>query len=107
MSGQEVCRLHGGSTQRSRRKAALRLAELVDPAVATLGREMAQADRSADRQRAANSILDRAGYGRVQKVEVSEAREMLVQKLLELREARELDEIDEIDDMETTDDDEA
>lgn len=86
MSGQRVCRMHGGSKTSARRRAALRLMELVDPAIATLAREMAQADASADRQRAANSILDRAGYGRAQTVEVTDARALLLQRLLELRE---------------------
>lgn len=85
MKGQNVCRLHGGASSQARRKAKLRLMELVDPAIATLAREMAQADKSADKQRAANSILDRAGFGRQQSVEVDDARAMLLQRILAAR----------------------
>jgi hypothetical protein len=80
-----VCRMHGGASPGAKRKAALRLLELVDPAIATLAREMAQADTSKDRQSAANSILDRAGYGRAQMVEVGDARQMLIQRLIDLQ----------------------
>lgn len=85
MDGQAVCKMHGGQAPQTKRKAALRLLELVDPAIATLAREMVQASKSSDKQRAANSILDRAGYGRVHKVEATDARELLVQRLLALQ----------------------
>lgn len=86
MHGQRVCRMHGGSAPQARSKARLRLAELVDPAIATLSREMVNADSSADRQRAANSILDRAGVPRVtREIEADTAREILLTRLLELR----------------------
>lgn len=57
--------------------------ELVDPAIATLGREMMKAENSRDRQSAANSILDRAGYGRAQQITTDDARSMLLHRLLE------------------------
>jgi len=86
MSGQRVCRTHGGSSPQAKRKAALRLVELIDPAIATLAREMVQADTSADRQRAANSILDRAGVPRVTKeIGVDTSREVLLTRLREIR----------------------
>ena len=85
MSGSSVCRMHGGGSALARRKAKLRLAELVDPAIATLAREMTTAEKSADKQAAANSLLDRAGWGRVTKVEQTDARSLLVQRLLEIR----------------------
>lgn len=85
IGGATVCRVHGGANRQVRRKAALRLAELVDPAIATLAREMTSADKSADRQRAANSILDRAGYGRTVQVDGDAARQILVQRLLAMR----------------------
>lgn len=84
ITGMKVCKMHGGSTKAAKRGAALRLAELVNPAIATLAREMANADKSADKQRAANSILDRAGYGRHQVIEASDSREILRQGLLEI-----------------------
>lgn len=85
MHGQSVCRMHGGASPQARSKARLRLAELVNPAIATLAREMANADKSMDRQRAANSILDRAGWGRVSTVETADAREVLLARLAEMR----------------------
>lgn len=84
VTGMKVCKMHGGSTQAAKRGAALRLAELVNPAIATLAREMTNADKSADKQRAANSILDRAGHGRHQIIEASDSREILRQGLLDL-----------------------
>lgn len=84
ITGMKVCKMHGGSTKAAKRGAALRLAELVNPAIATLAREMANADKSADKQRAANSILDRAGYGRHQVIEASDSREILRQGLMEI-----------------------
>lgn len=86
VTGMKVCRMHGGSTERAKNGAKLRLAELVNPAIATLAREMTQADRSVDRQRAANSVLDRAGYGRHTKIEVGDAKELLYQRLLAMTE---------------------
>lgn len=85
MTGQRVCRMHGGATPQARNKARLRLAELVAPAIATLAREMASADKSTDRLRAANSILDRAGWGRVSTVETADAREVLLERLAQMR----------------------
>jgi hypothetical protein len=90
MHGQQVCRLHGGGTRASKAKAKLRLAGLVDPAIATLAKEMVNPDTtSRARQSAANSILDRAGWGRVTKVEAVDARALLLQRLRELRDAAE------------------
>src|SRR3546814_8416182 len=61
IKGGTVCVTHGSSAPQVRRKATLRLLELVDPAIGTLAHEMVQADKSADRQRAATSLIDRAG----------------------------------------------
>lgn len=88
ITGMLKCRMHGAATPQARNMVKLRLTELVQPAIATLAREMANADKSSDRQAAANSILDRAGYGRVQKVETADAKEMLYQKLLQLQEEK-------------------
>lgn len=89
MRGQRVCKVHGGSAPQAKAKARMRLMELVDPAIVTLAREMAQADTSVDRQRAANSILDRAGFARVTHMEHHDARDLLLARLLELRETME------------------
>ncbi len=83
--GATVCASHGAKAPQVKRKAQMRLIELVDPAIATLAREMVNAEKSADKQRAANSILDRAGFGRVSKVETTDARELLKEKMMELR----------------------
>lgn len=86
IKGGTVCATHGGSAPQVRRKAALRLLELVDPAIGTLAREMATADKSADRQRAANSILDRAGMPRTATVIDGEsAKALLVERINALR----------------------
>lgn len=83
--GTNVCASHGSKNPAVQRKARLRLLELVDPAIATLAREMMYAESSGDKQKAANSILDRAGFGRVTKIESSDARELLRDKLMEMR----------------------
>lgn len=85
IAGAAVCRVHGGAAPQVKRKAAMRLLELVDPAIATLAKEMVKAEKSGDHLRAANSILDRAGYGRVTKVEGQDAKEILVERLLQMQ----------------------
>lgn len=85
IKGGTVCRYHGGGAPAVKQKAALRLASLVDPAIGTLAREMVKADKSSDRQRAANSILDRAGITRGQSAELDVARALLLERLLEAR----------------------
>lgn len=86
--GGNVCEKHGGAAKQVKRAAQLRLAALIEPAIATLAREMVQADKSVDRQRAANSLLDRAGVTRQNEVEHGDAREILVARLLELQQKR-------------------
>lgn len=92
IKGGTVCRNHGGSAPQVRRKAAIRLLELVDPAIAVLAREMVSADKSADRQRAANSVLDRAGVPRTATVIDGEsAKSLLVERINALRGEAEMD----------------
>lgn len=84
--GGTVCKTHGGSAPQVRRKAALRLQELIDPAIGVLAREMVTADKSADRQRAANSVLDRAGVPRTATVlDGDSAKALLVERINALR----------------------
>lgn len=84
--GGTVCKFHGGGSAVVRRKAALRLAALVDPAIATLGREMVKAEKSSDRIRAAAEVLDRGGFGRHATVtNVDEARDRLLYMLRAIR----------------------
>jgi hypothetical protein len=102
IKGGTVCVTHGGSAPQVRRKATLRLLELVDPAIGTLAREMVQADKSADRQRAANSILDRAGMPRTATVIDGEsAKALLVERINALRGEADIDPLtdDEKDDL--------
>jgi len=86
LPGATVCRMHGGAAPQVKRAAQLRLLELINPAIATLAREMAQAPLSADRQRAANSILDRAGVVRSSGPEGDLARALLIDRLMTLKE---------------------
>lgn len=87
--GGTVCRFHGGGAPAVRRRARLRLAELVDPAIGTLARVMVKGARDQDKLRAAEAILDRAGFPRASRIDghvsVDESREMLLQRILELR----------------------
>lgn len=89
MDGQARCRLHGGASPQARRKARLKLIELVDPAIATIARVMVSAEKPADKLRAAEAILDRAGHPRASRVEghvsLEDSRALLVEKLLQLR----------------------
>lgn len=84
--GASVCKFHGGAAKQVKQAAALRLASLVSPAIGTLAREMVKAERSSDRQRAANSILDRAGVVRQSSGEADTARMLLIERLRDLRE---------------------
>ena len=83
--GGRVCRYHGGGAPQVQRSARGRLAELVLPSIETLNQERAHAKRSADRQRAANSILDRAGITRGHSAEVDAARALLLERILTIR----------------------
>lgn len=85
--GTHVCKNHGSQLPVVKRAAQLRLLSLTAPAIATLAREMEDGDKSADRVRAANSVLDRVpGFGRQQVVtDVDVARDLLLERLKELR----------------------
>lgn len=83
--GGNVCRYHGGSSPQVQRSARARLAELVMPSINTLNYERENAESSADRQKAANSILDRAGLTRGHSAEVDVARALLLERILTLR----------------------
>jgi hypothetical protein len=83
--GATVCASHGSSAPQVRRNAQLRLLNLVDPAIATLQQEMNNPkNNSSDRQRAANSILDRAGMARRTEVDHGVAQALLVQRMQEM-----------------------
>lgn len=83
--GATVCASHGSAAPQVRRRAQLRLVELIDPAIAVLAKEMVDARvKSADRQRAANSILDRAGVPRRTEVDHGAAQALLMDRLQEV-----------------------
>lgn len=85
LPGASVCRLHGGGTAASMAKAKLRMMELVDPAIATIARIMADPTaKPADRLRAAENILDRAGIPRRMELDPDMARDILAQKLAQI-----------------------
>jgi hypothetical protein len=77
--------MHGGKAPNTQRSARARLAEEVDASISRLVTERDTANRSADRQRAANSILDRAGITRGHSSEIDAARSLLLERLLTLR----------------------
>ncbi|MBO0811250.1 MAG: hypothetical protein J2P23_04300 [Microlunatus sp.] len=87
VNGATVCRYHGGATPQVQRKARLRILELVDPAIATLAREMTNSKaRPIERVKAAEAILNRAGLSdRNTAVDSDAAREMLRLRLIEIR----------------------
>lgn len=89
--GATVCPTHGGSAPQVRAKAAQRLLSLVDPAISRLEDEMGAADKAADRIKAANSILDRAGVGRTSEVTVSDAHQVLAERVREMRERAQME----------------
>lgn len=85
--GGTVCNTHGGAAPQVKKRAALRLMSLIDPAISVLAREMVQADKSSDRQRAANSLLDRAGVGRAAgDMDANAAKAMLMERYHNLQE---------------------
>ncbi|UDL16280.1 hypothetical protein SEA_KOZIE_84 [Microbacterium phage Kozie] len=88
IDGGAVCRMHGGAAPQVKKRAALRLLELIDPAITTLAREMTTATKSADRQRAANSILDRAGVVRRESPAKEDVYDLVADRLRALREGQ-------------------
>lgn len=90
--GGTVCRFHGGEAPQVKQAAALRLARMVDPAIAVLAREMTSTtNKSADRIRAAENVLDRAGVPRHVETDTETARRVLVERLVALRDRVELE----------------
>lgn len=82
--GGTVCRMHGGAAPQARNAARIRLLNLIDPAISVLATEMERADSSADRQRAANSILDRAGLIRGTGSDADVLRALIIDRLMAL-----------------------
>lgn len=85
--GGRVCMAHGGTLHTVQKSAALSLLEHVPQAIQVLYDEMMNAEnKSADRQSAANSILDRAGVSRkVQSPDVDAVKEVITSRLLQAK----------------------
>jgi hypothetical protein len=80
--GSGRCAEHLGNTQQARRSHRLRLAELAGPAIETLARVMVDPQAStSSRVRAAEALLDRAGYPRRLEIDTEAARETLLERL--------------------------
>ena len=104
--GATVCKMHGGAIPAVKAKANLRLLSLVEPAIGVLEHEMHNSDASAgERIRAAEAVLDRAGYPRRVQADTSTARDILVLRLLELQARRAAGEEEVVIDVEFTEDD--
>ncbi len=70
-AGHAVCYYHGSASPQAKNKVDRLFALAADLALETLVTEMEQAPNSSDRIRAARSILDRAGYGPLRRVEIT------------------------------------
>lgn len=69
MRGQRVCKMHGGKAPQALRTAAERLAALVDPAITRLTKLIDGAS-DAVAFAAVKDVLDRAGYGAKQRIDI-------------------------------------
>lgn len=92
VAGLSKCRMHVGSNKSAKELTRLRLADAVNPAIAKLIQLMGRAESESVQLRAADSLLDRAGYGRHQVVDGGEAKELLFQRLLSEQAAQEAEE---------------
>ena len=85
--GGNVCYYHGGAASQVKKKARLRLIELVDPAIFTLASVMTNKKaKHSDQLKAAAEILDRAGVVKNPDGDAEIARELLLERLIELKE---------------------
>lgn len=92
--GTTVCATHGSSLPQVRRRARLRLLELVDPAIAKLGRVLATTADDRVALKAVEMILDRAGMPAKQAIDVEDSREVLVDRLKALQRKKAEEEIE-------------
>lgn len=69
ITGGTVCATHGGSAPQVRKAAALRILELVDPALANLAKDLNSSNPTI-RQKATFDTLDRAGLKAVDKLQL-------------------------------------
>lgn len=86
------CTFHGGSSPNAIRAARLKMAELVDPAIARLAQILVDEGASEGAVlRAVENVLDRSGHPRTTTVDVEAGREMLQARIERLREGSEDD----------------
>lgn len=90
--GGVVCRYHGGAAPQVQRKAAERLAALVDPAIDALS-DIVKNPLHPDRLRASKDILDRTGHKSPEQIEVKVGNldESLQERLDRLAERRRIE----------------
>lgn len=69
IAGGTVCATHGGSAPQVRKAAALRVLELVNPALGNLAKDL-KSQNAQIRQRATFDVLDRAGLKAVDKLQL-------------------------------------
>lgn len=71
IEGGSVCRTHGGAAPQVREKAQQRILAMVNPALAELRKLIGGADSESVKLSAIKDVLDRAGVGAKQAVEIT------------------------------------
>lgn len=84
MQGSSTCRFHGSAAPQVRRRAQLRLMELVDPALGRMARVLLTG-KDSDALKAAEMILNRTGFPAKVELDVDTTRELLVERILALK----------------------
>lgn len=85
LKGARVCTSHGAGAPQVKASARRRMLELLDPAINELERVMRHGEKDADRLRAVENILDRAGMPRKTELDVDGASEDLLERIMALR----------------------
>jgi hypothetical protein len=70
MAGGNVCRVHGGAAPQVKRRAAERLAALVDPAIGVISAALRDKKQPKIAFDAARDVLDRAGFKKPDAVQI-------------------------------------
>lgn len=81
IAGGMVCHLHGGAAPQVRKAAAERIAELVEPALVEMARIIESGDTDSVRLAACRDILDRAGYGARQRIDIEQRVRVMAEQL--------------------------
>lgn len=89
--GTNVCKSHGSAAPQTKRKAALRLAAMVDPALDRLHQIVTNPDSDDGHAiRAVENVLDRTGYPRKVEYDPETATQLLIERLIQLRDEPEV-----------------